>query len=329
MNIFFGHTRIRRTIMAIALILLFFAASAALVLGEETAPNEPLHLRAQIESQDAMLRFGDVFSNAGELAKIVLTRAPEPGRMVSIDPAWLSAKAAQQNRVWRNPSSLKRVTVRRAGHRIGTGVLSQLIKDELALKDEGIRYEIALANRGQTLFVPLDAEGQARIVSLDVTRQNGVFSAQISPYDNAPSVEVRGRLWRLVQVPALTRAYLAGEEILPEDVQWIDVRETTLRPGTVLDPENFTGQAARRALRAGKPIRVSDLKRVTAVSRGEIITVVYEVPGIRLTAKARALGEAALGESLRVVNLQSSRTIDVVVTAPGYASASFGPVVGG
>ncbi len=329
MNIFFGHTRIRRTIMAIALILLFFAASAALVLGEETAPNEPLHLRAQIESQDAMLRFGDVFSNAGGLAKIVLTRAPEPGRMMSIDPAWLSSKAAQQNRVWRNPSSLKRVTVRRAGHRIGTGVLSQLIKDELALKDEGIRYEIALANRGQTLFVPLDAEGQARIVSLDVTRQNGVFSAQISPYDNAPSVEVRGRLWRLVQVPALTRAYLAGEEILPEDVQWIDVRETTLRPGTVLDPENFTGQAARRALRAGKPIRVSDLKRVTAVSRGEIITVVYEVPGIRLTAKARALGEAALGESLRVVNLQSSRTIDVVVTAPGYASASFGPVVGG
>jgi len=302
MNIFFGHTRIRRTIMAIALILLFFAASAALVLGEETASSEPLRLRAQIESQDAMLRFGDVFSNAGELSHIVLTRAPEPGRMVSIDPAWLSAKAAQQNRAWRNPSSLKRVTVRRAGHRIGTGLLSTLIKDELALQDEGVRYEIALANRGQTLFVPLDAEGQARIVSLDITRQSGVFSAQISPYNNAPSVEVRGRLWRLVQVPALTRSYLSGEEIRPEDVQWIDVREATLRPGTVLDPENFTGQAARRALRAGKPLRLTDLKRLTAVKRGEIITIIYEVPGIRLTAKARALGEAALGEPLRVVN---------------------------
>jgi len=44
MNIFFGHTRIRRTIMAIALILLFFAASAALVLGEETAHINPLHI---------------------------------------------------------------------------------------------------------------------------------------------------------------------------------------------------------------------------------------------------------------------------------------------
>jgi flagella basal body P-ring formation protein FlgA len=329
MNIFFGHTRLRRTITTLALILLFFAASAAVVLGQDVVLDEPLHLRTQIESKDAYLRFGDVFTNAGDLAEEVLTRAPEPGRMMSLDPAWLSARAAKAKRKWRNPSSLKRVTVRRAGHRIGTGALRTLIKEELGIRNEGVRYEIALANRGQTLFVPLDAQGEAHVVSLDMTAQRGTFTARIQPYDNAGTTEVRGRLWKLIQVPALTRPYSPGEEIMPEDIQWVDMREANLRPGTILDPEDFSGRATRRALRPGKPVRATDIKRLAAVNRGEIITNTYQVPGIRLTAKARALGEAALGESLRVVNLQSSRTIDVVVTAPGRAQASISPTVGG
>ncbi len=329
MNILFEHLRLRRTTTLVALVLLIFAASAALVLGAEASVTEPLRLRAQIESQDANLRFGDVFSNADDLADIVLTRAPEPGRMVSLDPAWLSAMAAKHKRVWKNAASLKRVTVRRAGTKIGTGVLSTMIKEELAARGDGIHYEVALANRGQTLFVPLDAKGEASIVSFDLSPQNGAFSARVLPYDDGRPVEVRGRAWRLASVPALKRPYTAGEEIRPEDVQWIEVREASVRSGTIMDPESFTGQATRRALRAGKPLREADLKRLMTINRGEIITITYEVPGIRLTAKARALDEAALGEPLRVINLRSNRTIDVVVTAPGRARANIGPVVGG
>ncbi len=329
MNIFFEHGRLRRAVTTIALVLLFFAASTSLVLGAPAQLDEPLRLRTQIESQDANLRFGDVFSNAGDLAQTVLTRAPEPGRMVSLDPAWLSAKARQHNRVWKNISTLKRVTVRRAGHRIDSGVLSALIQQELGQSGGDGRYEVALANRGQTLFVPLDGRGEPQVLSLDLNNQNGAFTARVLAYDDANVVEVRGRAWHLTQVPTLVRSYMAGEEIRPEDIQWSDIREASLRPGTIMDSESFTGQASRRALRAGKPLRATDLKRMTAIKRGEILTITYIVPGIRLTAKARALDEAALGDTLRVVNLQSSRTIDVVVTAPGQARSSFSPAVGG
>jgi flagellar basal body P-ring formation protein FlgA len=329
MRVLFSDLRIRRRAMLLALGLLFLAGSAALVFSAEDDLSEPLRLRARIESQDANLRFGDVFSNAGKLSDIVLTRSPAPGRTVSLDPAWLSAKAARYKRVWRNASSVKRVTVRRAGRQIGTGILRTLIAKELEAKADGVRYEIALSNRSQILFAPLDAKGEARVLSFDMSPQSGAFSARILPYDEGVEAVVRGRAWRVVSVPALSRSLGVGEAINPQDIQWIDVREASLRPGTLMDPQDIDGKASRRPLRAGKPLRATDFKRLAAVNRGEIITITYRVPGIRLTAKARALTEAALGEPLRVVNLQSSRTIDVVVTAPGQARANFGPVVGG
>jgi len=59
-----------------------------------------------------------------------------------------------------------------------------------------------------------------------------------------------------------------------------------------------------------------------AVRRGEMVTLVFQTPGITLSTRARALEDAAVGQSVRLVNLSSNRTIDAVVTAPGAASAN-------
>ena len=332
MHILFEHTRLRHLATLAALVLLLLAASVALAFatpdsGQDAGPDvssEPLHLRTHIESQDAFLRYGDVFSNAGLLAQTVLSRAPEPGRRVSLDPQWLAAKAHSKGRLWQNLSGLKRVTISRAGHRLDSNRLRALIAAELGRRGDSADYEIALANRMQNLFTPLDAKGGPRVVALDFNRQNGVFRARIQPYANARPVDVNGRAWALVQVPALIQAHRAGELIAPEDVQWIKVRQARLRPDTVLEAQALEGKAARRGVRAGQPLRTADFKRPAAVQKGQIITIVYQAPGLRLTARGRATQEAALGEALRVVNLQSSRTIDVVVTGPGMASASTG-----
>lgn len=59
-----------------------------------------------------------------------------------------------------------------------------------------------------------------------------------------------------------------------------------------------------------------------AVRRGEIVTLTYRVPGVLLSARARALEDAAIGQTVRLVNISSNRTIDAVVTAQGAASAA-------
>lgn len=58
-----------------------------------------------------------------------------------------------------------------------------------------------------------------------------------------------------------------------------------------------------------------------AIRRGEQVTLVYQVPGVALSMRARALEDAAIGQNVRLLNTSSNRTIDAVVTGPGAARA--------
>lgn len=59
-----------------------------------------------------------------------------------------------------------------------------------------------------------------------------------------------------------------------------------------------------------------------AVRRGETVNLVYEMPGMSLSMRARALEDGAVGQSVRFLNTSSNRTIDAVVTGPGAARAT-------
>jgi flagella basal body P-ring formation protein FlgA len=58
------------------------------------------------------------------------------------------------------------------------------------------------------------------------------------------------------------------------------------------------------------------------VRRGDTVTLVYEAPGLSLSMRTRALEDAALGQSVRLINTASNRTIDAIVTGPGAARAT-------
>lgn len=66
--------------------------------------------------------------------------------------------------------------------------------------------------------------------------------------------------------------------------------------------------------------------RADAVIRtNDAVTVNYIAGGVRLTLRGRALSAAAKGEAVRVLNLQSNRTIDAVAEGPGAASIAANP----
>lgn len=80
-----------------------------------------------------------------------------------------------------------------------------------------------------------------------------------------------------------------------------------------------TGLAAPAPAVARAPARTASADRV--ISRNDVVEVAYEIGGIRLTITGRAQRNAAPGESVPVLNLQSGRTIDAVATGPGRAVA--------
>lgn len=60
----------------------------------------------------------------------------------------------------------------------------------------------------------------------------------------------------------------------------------------------------------------------TGIRRGDLVTLTYEIGPLRLSTRAKATASAAQGEAIRLVNLDSERVIDAVVTGPGQATVS-------
>jgi flagella basal body P-ring formation protein FlgA len=78
--------------------------------------------------------------------------------------------------------------------------------------------------------------------------------------------------------------------------------------------------ATRVAMRAGQAVRGNDLMKPLVVQRNEPVSILYEIPGIVLTVRGKAVEAGAVGDMINVLNVQSNRTVQATVTGPGRVS---------
>ncbi len=286
-----------------------------------TAPafaNEPVVLRETLMVEGSHITLGDLFEINGAAAGIIVARAPAPGARQSIDVNYVRHLASEHGLDWANASGLRRLTVSRASRAIGADVLKDMIEGELFAM-EGRAHELRLSNSAMTLHAPLNTVGGPQILSMNFDNRSGMLAAEIAPYNGADPVRVTGRAHATIEIPVLAQPVAAGEEITPDHIDWASYRADRLRPDAVLDPELIIGRESRRALRPNEPLRAYDLQMPVMISRGELVTLVLEAPGLQLSVRARAMEDAADGELARFVNLQSNRTIEALVDGPGRA----------
>ena len=121
-----------------------------------------------------------------------------------------------------------------------------------------------------------------------------------------------------------------GSVITAGDVTY-GVAANDIMSGIVTSTNDVIGMETRRTLRAGETLRLSDLRRPVLVAKGSTVTMVFEAPGIELTATGRAMSEGGLGETVTIQNPTSYRQISGVVVGPGQVRAQVGgalPAVG-
>lgn len=88
-------------------------------------------------------------------------------------------------------------------------------------------------------------------------------------------------------------------------------------PGAVTVLAEAVGKEAQVTLYPGRPVMVQDLAAPALVERNAIVTLVYRSALLDIRAEARALGRAAAGERVRVMNLGSRSTVFGIVMADG------------
>ena len=97
------------------------------------------------------------------------------------------------------------------------------------------------------------------------------------------------------------------------------VAATNLPAGQVLQRDSLKLDLLR-AVRAGEPIRLSDLRPATLVKRGEMVLMTIGTPAtFEISVKAEAMQDGRVGEQIKLRNTESGRTLSGVVTGKGTA----------
>jgi flagellar basal body P-ring formation protein FlgA len=297
-------------------ILILVFGVVALLLSKQV-PAAMLKPTVTVEAET--VRIGDLFDDVGPAADRVVLRAPPPGRRYVLDWAWLAEAARVHGIDWRPTSRFDRVVVERIGRVIGRDAIGGALKEALLREGAPSNIVIEFAGRAPELAVAIEATGHLDIQSLAYDRASGRFSALVlagAGHQSAQRIPLAGRAVPTRTVPVLRRQVQTGEIVRADDVTQVEAREDTLRRDALVDVERVVGQSARRSLRPGEILRDGDLRAPVLVARNGLVTIMLRVGSMSLTAQGRALDEGARGETVRIMNVQSKRTIEAQVVGP-------------
>jgi flagella basal body P-ring formation protein FlgA len=279
--------------------------------------------RQSIAVNGPTVRLGDLFEGAGDKADVVVAYAPQPGKRAIFDARWLSRAARRYGLAWQPVSLAERVVVERESLVIRRDEIEDRIL--AALLDQGVSRDmkVELANPLLRLHVAGDASATMEIEDLAFDPRTRRFDAIVAAPAGSPTaqrIRVTGRAYNVIAVPVLKRPVAPGERIAAKDFEMVKMRAEQVQPDILVDGESLIGKAARRGLRAGLPVHAADVSRPIVVSKGSLVTIMLKVPRMTLTAQGRAEANGSVGETIRVTNTQSKKSVEAVVTGPGHVT---------
>jgi flagella basal body P-ring formation protein FlgA len=298
---------------------------AVLLLLAAPAFAEPTP-RPQAVVEEAVVRLADLFDQAGPRGATVLGPAPAPGTRQVIEAAQLGAIARAHGLAWRPGTGMERVVIERPGRPVAREEV--LLALRAALRGQGLEEDAEIEMAGfvapmvaERAFVQLAIEGAV----LDQT--GGRFAATLAVIaEGQPTQRLRlgGRVMPTVPMLVATRRMAVGEVVRAADVRLVRVPASRLRPGAAQQADQVVGQALRRPAAAEQPFLLADLQAQPAVERGQTVTMLFETPGMTLTAQGRAMDAAPRGARVGVMNLQSRVVVEAEVIAPGRVRVGAG-----
>lgn len=116
-------------------------------------------------------------------------------------------------------------------------------------------------------------------------------------------------------VPA--RTIYPGEEISMDLVREVVVTNPNLRAGYAALASEVVGKVTTRTLLPGRTIPTGALRDAWAVERGATVQLVFAGGGLTITAVGSPLQNAAIGEFIRVRNIESGIIVSGTVMGDG------------
>lgn len=309
----------------IAAALLAATSGAVLAQSEQDSLASPV-LRANVTVSSDVVRIGDVIENAGSAAQIAIFRAPDLGTTGSLPIAQLLAALRAHQVIGVDTRDLREVSVTRSSRTLVSKEIEQQVARVLERRNGlGDAANISVTFERDLRELQLDAAytGDMRATIVRFDPRNGRFDITFEiPNDvtyNPTKLRFIGTAVETIEAAVLTRAVERNEILKSSDVV-VERRPKSEIGNDVINRDRSVGMQARKQMRAGQALKAADLGKPDLVSRDQGVMLIYQAPGLYLTGRGKALDSGTEGDVVNIVNLQSKRTVQGVVTGPGQVT---------
>ena len=276
-------------------------------------------LKGDITVTAAIVTVGDMFDNAGALSETALFRAPAPGTTGIVPLADVTNAAKLVGLTGFDNVGYTRVRVAREASLVDATVLSGLIADDLRrrgvlLPDMTIDARFDIAN----LNINAEAvETPAVLTELRYLPQSARFSARFTIAGIDQPLDVSGTIDLLVPAPRLVNSLAAGAVLTAADFETAMVPEASAIAGGYAELDDLIGKQLQRQSRAGMMLKLSDVAEPVVVARNDLVMVLLRSGAMTLSVKGQALGNAAAGEPVDVLNTLTKKILHGIARPDG------------
>lgn len=187
---------------------------------------------------------------------------------------------------------------------------------------ESANYDIQISPLDNRLKLPKCADQLTAFTAHNEPLRAGRFSVGVRCNEGPKpwSIYTTGSLKIMQDVLVLTRPVNRGQ-ILTRQMIAIEKRDQArLRGGYFSRIESVENKQSLRNLSAGSVITFNNVTDAVLIKRGERITISASSPGYNVRMQGKAMMDGIKGQSIRVKNVSSGRTITATVIKPGLVS---------
>lgn len=270
--------------------------------------------------EDQYVRVGHIFEGSGTYASHPLAPAPEPGEKLVLGLKDLNRIIQAFDFQWSPVTGHHEITLSSNATKIPAQMITQALKRSALTDRIGQSFEINYDPGQDSLIVKDVIVPSVGVKNLQYDPITERFSATIYAPLNGPELArktINGEAARIINLPLLSNRLTAGDIITKHDLVYVPKRAKDLKNTIITDPNHIIGMTPRRYIMPMEPITQTDLTEPKLVKRNEHVVIELNRGPMRLSVKGKSLADGAKGDVVDVLNVQSKRIIEAIVTGHG------------
>jgi flagella basal body P-ring formation protein FlgA len=281
-----------------------------------------VHIPGKVQVDDEKILLGQIAEIEGSdpqllhtLNGIVLGRAPLPGDSRILDSARIKTRL-KQNRIDLTQLVLDippAVTVSRSFIEVSQDKIKALVFDHISDK--------LLAGNSNASIKSIQVSAGLRLPSGRISYEVAAprDRAMVGQVPFSVSFDVNGkpykRVWTTVTIEVLANVVITKKPlgrhkpITEDDIMVLEMDLAKVPADVITDPEAVLGKRTRRAIGSKTVLRANLVEFPPLVKRGDVVVIVAETNGLKITALGQVKKKGARGDRIPVVNFESKKVL--------------------